>query len=111
MIDFVRYTLNNALKVIVHQDKTTPLAIVNVLYNVGARDEDASRTGFALTFLEHLQHDAVSSSAPGEGAKCHSEIELLNVALFLSGKRGLVLRLSGELAILGLDRGVETVDL
>ena len=53
MISFQRFELKNGLKVIVHQDSTTPLVAVNVLYNVGARDEDPDRTGFAHLF-EHL---------------------------------------------------------
>jgi predicted Zn-dependent peptidase len=53
MITFEKFTLDNGLKVIVHQDKSTPLACINILYNVGARDEDASQTGFAHLF-EHL---------------------------------------------------------
>jgi zinc protease len=53
MIKFDRFTLSNGLRVIVHRDHSTPMAVVNVLYDVGARDEDASRTGFAHLF-EHL---------------------------------------------------------
>ena len=53
MINFERFTLSNGLKVIVHQDTSTPMAVVNVLYDVGARDEDPNRTGFAHLF-EHL---------------------------------------------------------
>lgn len=53
MIDFEEFKLENGLKVIFHQDKTTPLSIVNILYNVGAKDEDESKTGFAHLF-EHL---------------------------------------------------------
>jgi predicted Zn-dependent peptidase len=53
MIKFDRFVLSNGLKVLVHQDNSTPMAVVNVLYDVGARDEDASRTGFAHLF-EHL---------------------------------------------------------
>ncbi|MBK6523045.1 MAG: insulinase family protein [Sphingobacteriaceae bacterium] len=53
MIEFDRFTLKNGLKVIVHQDKSTPMACVNILYDVGARDEDESKTGFAHLF-EHL---------------------------------------------------------
>lgn len=53
MIKFDKFTLNNNLTVIVHQDKSTPLACVNILYDVGARDEDESKTGFAHLF-EHL---------------------------------------------------------
>lgn len=53
MIQFDRFTLSNGLKVIVHPDTSTPMAVVNILYNVGARDEDPQRTGFAHLF-EHL---------------------------------------------------------
>lgn len=53
MIEFERFELENGLKVIFHQDVTTPMAVVNVLYDVGARDEQESKTGFAHLF-EHL---------------------------------------------------------
>jgi zinc protease len=50
---FDRFTLDNGLRVLVHQDTTTPMVAVNVLYDVGARDEDPDQTGFAHLF-EHL---------------------------------------------------------
>ena len=53
MIHFDRFILNNGLRVLVHEDKSTPMAVVNVLYDVGARDEDPGKTGFAHLF-EHL---------------------------------------------------------
>ena len=53
MIRFERFTLENGLKVIFHKDPATPLAVVNTLYDVGARDEDQEKTGFAHLF-EHL---------------------------------------------------------
>ena len=53
MIHFNRFTLDNGLRVIVHEDNTTPMAVVNVLYDVGARDENPQQTGFAHLF-EHL---------------------------------------------------------
>ncbi len=53
MMNFERLTLANGLRVLVHQDTSTPMAVVNVLYDVGARDEDPNRTGFAHLF-EHL---------------------------------------------------------
>lgn len=53
MIQYDRFTLANGLKVLVHRDQATPLACVNILYDVGARDEDENRTGFAHLF-EHL---------------------------------------------------------
>lgn len=53
MINFEKFELDNGLKVIVHQDNSTPLVAFNLLYDVGARDEDPNRTGFAHLF-EHL---------------------------------------------------------
>ena len=53
MIQFEKFQLDNGLKVLVHQDTSTPMAVVNVLYNVGAKDEDPTKTGFAHLF-EHL---------------------------------------------------------
>lgn len=53
MIAFNKFTLSNNLKVIHHKDTSTPLVCVNILYDVGARDEEESRTGFAHLF-EHL---------------------------------------------------------
>ena len=53
MVLFDRFTLPNGLKVLVHEDPTTPMAVVNILYDVGARDEDPGKTGFAHLF-EHL---------------------------------------------------------
>ncbi len=53
MVKFNRFTLSNGLRVIVHEDHTTPMAVVNILYDVGARDESPEQTGFAHLF-EHL---------------------------------------------------------
>jgi len=53
MIQFDRFELANGLKVLVHPDTTTPMAVVNILYNVGAKDENPHKTGFAHLF-EHL---------------------------------------------------------
>jgi zinc protease len=53
MIQFEKFTLSNGLKVIVHRDESTPMACVNILYDIGARDEDEQKTGFAHLF-EHL---------------------------------------------------------
>ncbi|MEJ8841785.1 pitrilysin family protein [Lacibacter sp. H375] len=53
MIKFERYILSNGLRLLIHKDLATPMAVVNVLYDVGARDEDENRTGFAHLF-EHL---------------------------------------------------------
>ncbi|QRR01957.1 M16 family metallopeptidase [Dyadobacter sandarakinus] len=53
MIRYKQFTLDNGLRVFVHEDFSTPMAAVNILYNVGSRDEDEERTGFAHLF-EHL---------------------------------------------------------
>ncbi|MCP1382242.1 M16 family metallopeptidase [Runella salmonicolor] len=53
MIHYAHFTLDNGLEVYVHEDHSTPMAAVNILYNVGSRDEEENRTGFAHLF-EHL---------------------------------------------------------
>tara|TARA_R110001592_G_scaffold74233_2_gene225898 strand:- start:279 stop:1523 length:1245 start_codon:yes stop_codon:yes gene_type:complete len=53
MIQFERFELKNGLQVIYHEDLTSPMVVVNVLYDVGSRDEEEHRTGFAHLF-EHL---------------------------------------------------------
>jgi len=53
MIQFERFKIANGLRVIVHQDASTPMVVMNIMYDVGARDEDQERTGFAHLF-EHL---------------------------------------------------------
>ncbi len=53
MIQFTDKTLPNGLRVLIHEDESTQLAAVNLVYNVGARDEEQDKTGFAHLF-EHL---------------------------------------------------------
>ena len=53
MIQFEKFVLDNGLRIIVHRDTTTPMAVLDVMYDVGARDEDPDKTGFAHLF-EHL---------------------------------------------------------
>jgi len=53
MIQFDKFTLDNGLRVLVHVDSSTPMAVVNIMYDVGARDENPAKTGFAHLF-EHL---------------------------------------------------------
>ncbi len=53
MVHYNRFVLDNGLRVLVHEDSSTPMAVVNVLYDVGAKDEDPNKTGFAHLF-EHL---------------------------------------------------------
>ena len=53
MIHYENFELSNGLHVFVHEDSNTQIAVVNILYNVGSRDESESKTGFAHLF-EHL---------------------------------------------------------
>jgi len=53
MIAYDRFTLTNGLRILVHRDTSTPIVAINILYNVGSRDEQPDRTGFAHLF-EHL---------------------------------------------------------
>lgn len=53
MIDFESFTLKNGLRVLVHEDPTVQIAAINILYDVGSRDEHQDKTGFAHLF-EHL---------------------------------------------------------
>ena len=53
MIQYQKHTLENGLRVLIHEDNSTPLVAVNLLYNVGSRDESPEKTGFAHLF-EHL---------------------------------------------------------
>lgn len=53
MIGFSSFTLNNGLRVLVHEDPSVDIAVMNLLYDVGSRDERPDKTGFAHLF-EHL---------------------------------------------------------
>lgn len=53
MITFEKFILSNGLTVIVHEDHSSPMAVLNLLYKVGARNESPDKTGFAHLF-EHL---------------------------------------------------------
>lgn len=53
MIQFKEFSLDNGLRVIVHEDPTVQIAVLNILYDVGSRDEHPDKTGFAHLF-EHL---------------------------------------------------------
>lgn len=53
MIQFQKHLLANGLPVLVHEDFSTPLASVNIVYNTGSRNDEPNRTGFAHLF-EHL---------------------------------------------------------
>lgn len=53
MVEFKRFQLSNGLKVLINEDRTTPLVAINILYCVGSRNEHPDKTGFAHLF-EHL---------------------------------------------------------
>jgi zinc protease len=53
MIPFQSFTLDNGLRIFVHEDHTVQIAVMNILYDVGSRDEQPDKTGFAHLF-EHL---------------------------------------------------------
>ena len=53
MISYSEFVLDNGLRVIVHEDPTVHIAVLNILYDVGSRDEEEQKTGFAHLF-EHL---------------------------------------------------------
>lgn len=112
MISFERFTLSNGLKVLVHPDNSTPMAVVNVLYDVGARDENPAQTGFAHLF-EHLMfggsvnipdYDEPLQVAGGENNAyttndltnyyCQLPAENLETALWLESDRMLSLAFS-----------------
>jgi predicted Zn-dependent peptidase len=53
MIEYKKFILKNGLTLLTHRDKSSPVAVINLLYKVGARDENPEKTGFAHLF-EHL---------------------------------------------------------
>ncbi|MEH6307999.1 pitrilysin family protein [Olivibacter sp. CPCC 100613] len=67
-IQFKEFKLDNGLNVIMHQDKTTPIAAVSVLYHVGSKNEKPERTGFAH-FFEHLLFEGSEHIGRGEFMK------------------------------------------
>ncbi|WP_410878529.1 M16 family metallopeptidase [Myroides sp. DW712] len=67
-VEFEEYTLDNGLKVVLHQDKSAPVVITSVMYHVGAKDENPERTGFAH-FFEHLLFEGTKNIERGEWFK------------------------------------------
>jgi predicted Zn-dependent peptidase len=124
MVNFDRFVLDNGLRVIIHEDTTTPLVAVNLLYDVGARDEHPDQTGFAHLF-EHLMfegsvnipdYDKALQMAGGENnAFTNNDItnyyltlpaQNLETALWLESDRMLGLAFSEEK--LGIQKNVVT---
>lgn len=67
-IKFTEYDLPNGLHVILHQDHSTPIVNVSVMYHVGSKNEDPQRTGFAH-FFEHLLFEGTENIGRGEYMK------------------------------------------
>ncbi|TVZ26501.1 putative Zn-dependent peptidase [Gillisia sp. Hel_I_86] len=67
-VEFTEYDLDNGLHVILHQDKTVPVVTTGVMYHVGAKDEEAGRSGFAH-FFEHLLFEGTENIERGEWFK------------------------------------------
>lgn len=64
-IEYVEYDLDNGLHVILHQDASTPIVAVSVMYHVGSKNENPDRTGFAH-FFEHLLFEGSENIKRGE---------------------------------------------
>ena len=64
-IEFEEYDLDNGLHVILHQDKSTPIVAVSIMYHVGSKNEKPDRTGFAH-FFEHLMFEGSENIGRGE---------------------------------------------
>ena len=122
MIAFSRFELDNGLRVLVHEDDSTPMVAVNVLYDVGSKDESEQKTGFAHLF-EHLMFggsanvpdfDGPIQMAGGENnAFTNSDItnfydllpaENLEIALWLESDR--MLSLNFDESVLDVQRKV-----
>ncbi|MGF1564359.1 MAG: M16 family metallopeptidase [Flavobacteriales bacterium] len=64
-IEFEEYTLKNGLHVILHEDHSTPIVAVTIMYHVGSKNEDPNRTGMAH-FFEHLLFEGSENIGRGE---------------------------------------------
>ncbi len=64
-VEFTEYDLPNGLHVILHQENAAPVVTVGVMYQVGAKDEEAGRTGFAH-FFEHLLFEGTENIERGK---------------------------------------------
>ena len=67
-VEFEEFDLDNGLHVIMHQDNTAPVVITSVMYDVGGKDGDRDRTGFAH-FFEHLLFEGSENIGRGEFMK------------------------------------------
>lgn len=67
-LEFEEFTLKNGLHVILHEDNTTPIVVVSIMYHVGSKNENPDRTGFAH-FFEHLMFEGSKNIDRGEYSK------------------------------------------
>jgi len=79
IIEFTEYDMDNGLHVILHQDNTTPIVAVSIMYHVGSKNEDPKRTGFAH-FFEHLMFEGSKNIARGQFDKIMESAGGLNNA-------------------------------
>ncbi len=64
-VEYVEYDLDNGMHVILHQDKSTPIVAVSIMYHVGSKNEKPDKTGFAH-FFEHLLFEGSANIERGE---------------------------------------------
>ena len=67
-VDFTEFDLENGLHVILHQDNAAPVVVTSVMYDVGGKDREEGRTGFAH-FFEHLLFEGSENIGRGEFMK------------------------------------------
>lgn len=114
MVHFERHTLSNGLRVILHRDPGTPIAVTNVLYNAGSRVESPTRTGLAhlfehLMFSQSLHVEDFDEAIQHAGGDCNAftntdmtnfynmiPVANLETALWLESDRMLGLKFSQE---------------
>jgi len=78
-IEFTEFDLDNGLHVILHQDNSTPIVAVSILYHVGSKNEDPERTGFAH-FFEHLLFEGSENIERGQFDKLLTAAGAINNA-------------------------------
>ena len=72
-LDFEKYTLENGLDIVLHEDKSDPIVSVAIMYHVGSNREKPGRTGFAH-FFEHMLFQASENVGKGEFFKKINEL-------------------------------------
>ena len=84
-IKFTEFDLDNGLHVILHQDNSTPIVAVSILYHVGSKNEDPERTGFAH-FFEHLLFEGSENIERGQFDKLLTAAGAVNNAFTSNDK-------------------------